>query len=126
MKLMASKKKRDYQPFEDMLRMLRKRLQGDVQSMSDAALHGGDADGDLSHVPTHLADQGTDAFDQEFTLSLVENDEETLQQIDAALERLRTGQYGDCLECGKLIPKQRLSAIPFTAHCVTCASKLQS
>ena len=124
---MGNKKPRDYRPFDQMLRSLRQRLRGDVQTMSDAALHGsGDADGDLSHVPIHMADKGTDAFDQEFTLSLVENEEETLQQIDAALERLSNGQYGNCLDCGKLIPKQRLAAIPFTAHCVHCATKLQS
>ncbi len=124
---MAKKKTRDYQPFEQMLRALRSRLRGDVQSMSDAALHGGDdGNGDLSHVPTHMADKGTDAFDQEFTLSLVESEEETLHQVEAALERLGQGQYGVCEDCGKLIPKERLSAIPFTAYCVNCASKLQS
>ncbi|QEG42790.1 TraR/DksA family transcriptional regulator [Roseimaritima ulvae] len=122
---MGARKPRDYQPFENILRALRQRLRGDVQAMSDAALHG-DTDGDLSHVPIHMADKGTDAFDQEFTLSLVENEEETLQQIDAALERLSSGQYGNCLSCGKPIPMQRLNAIPYTAHCVHCATKLQS
>ncbi|QDS95240.1 General stress protein 16O [Roseimaritima multifibrata] len=123
---MPKKKERDYRPFEQMLRSLRTRFRDDVQSMSDAALHSSeDSSAEASRAPNHLADIGSDAFDQEFTLSLVENEEETLQQIEAALERLALGQYGTCADCGKLIPKERLAAIPFTAHCVRCASKLQ-
>lgn len=122
-----AEKKRDYEPFRRSLLALRARLRGDVQSMSEAAFRGGGDDtSELSHTPTHLADKGSDAFEQEFTLSLVENEEETLEQIGAALERLRQGQYGTCADCGKSIPKARLEAIPYTAHCVNCASKLQS
>lgn len=118
-------KKRDYSDYKKVLVALRQRLRGDVRTMSDVALHGDD-EGDLSHLPTHLADKGTESFLQEFALSMVENEEDTLAQIDAALERLETGQYGTCENCEKIIPKTRLNAIPYTAYCVNCASKLQS
>ncbi len=120
-------KKRDYSPYKPLLEALRDRLRGDVRTISDAALlSGSDAEGDLSHVPTHLADKGTEAYLQEFDLSMVENEEDTLALIDAALERLQTGQYGTCQNCEKPIPKARLNAIPYTAYCVHCATKLQS
>lgn len=118
-------KKRDYSQYEKLLKALRQRLRGDVRSMSDVALHS-DSESDLSHVPTHLADKGTESFLQEFALAMVESEEDTLAQIDAALERLESGQYGTCLNCEKPIPKARLNAIPYTAYCVNCASKLQS
>jgi DnaK suppressor protein len=76
-------------------------------------------------MPIHMADLGTDNFEQEFTLSLMENEETTLAHIDAALERIEEGAYGNCLECEARIPKTRLNAIPYTPHCVKCASKLE-
>jgi RNA polymerase-binding transcription factor DksA len=55
----------------------------------------------------------------------MESEEETLEQIEAALERIEDGVYGLCLECESRIPKARLNAIPYTPHCVKCASKLE-
>ncbi|QDU98636.1 TraR/DksA family transcriptional regulator [Lignipirellula cremea] len=120
-------KEADLQMYQERLRALRSRVRGDVLSMSDAALNqtGSDASGELSRAPTHPADVGSDAYEQEFTLSLVEHDEDTLKSIEVALERIRTGDYGSCVECNARIPKARLNAIPFTPHCVKCAGKLE-
>jgi DnaK suppressor protein len=74
-------------------------------------------------MPIHMADLGTDAFEQEFTLSLMKNEEETLGRIEASLERIEDGTYGSCEECGAKIPKARLGAIPYVALCVKCASQ---
>jgi DnaK suppressor protein len=71
-----------------------------------------------------MADIGSDNFEQEFTLSLMENDEDTLAAIEHALERIEDGTYGACEECNGKIPKLRLEAIPYAAHCVKCASKM--
>ncbi len=48
---------------------------------------------------------------------------QTIQQLDAALERLRDGTYGTCQGCGQAIPTERLAAVPWTAFCVACASR---
>ena len=72
-----------------------------------------------------MADIGSDNFEQEFTLSLMENDEETLELIEDALERIEAGTYGSCTECGGRIPKTRLNAIPYTPHCIKCATENQ-
>ena len=72
-----------------------------------------------------MADMGSDQYEQDFSLSLMANEEEVLEQIDAALMRIESGTYGACDECGSKIPKMRLNAIPFTAYCVRCADQIQ-
>ena len=121
-------KKSEMKPYRERLLALRARLRGDVNAMADAALKKtrSEASGDLSSMPIHMADVGSDNFEQEFTLSLMENDEETLEAIETALERIEDGTYGSCLECSGRIPKTRLNAIPFTSYCVKCASKLET
>ena len=121
------KKKPDTQPFKEKLLQIRARLRGDVSAMADATLKRTrtESSGDLSSMPIHMADIGSDNFEQEFTLSLMENDEGTLDLIEAALERIEEGTYGSCTECGGRIPKTRLNAIPYTPHCIKCASQGQ-
>ncbi len=120
-------KKSEMKPYKERLLALRARLRGDVSAMARAALNKTrtESSGDLSSMPIHMADLGSDNYEQEFTLSLMESEEETLEQIEAALERIEEGDYGHCLECEGRIPKARLNAIPYTPHCVKCASKLE-
>lgn len=111
--------------FRERLIALRARLRGDVTQMADAALKKSRsaANGDLSSMPIHMADIGSDNFEQEFTLSLMQSEGGTLDQIEVALERIEDGTYGHCEECGGRIPKQRLNAIPYATMCVKCASQ---
>ena len=120
-------KKTEMRPYKESLLQLRARLRGDVTAMAEAALSKTrtEASGDLSSMPIHMADVGTDNYEQEFTLSLLQNEEETLDQIEAALERIEDGIYGSCVECDGRITKTRLNAIPYTPFCIKCASKLQ-
>jgi RNA polymerase-binding transcription factor DksA len=121
-------KKSEMKVYKERLLLLRARLRGDVNAMADAALNKtrAEASGDLSLMPIHMADVGTDNYEQEFTLSLLQKDEGTLDLLEAALERIEEGVYGTCQECGGRIPKTRLNAIPYTPYCVKCASKLES
>lgn len=118
-------KKPEFAAYREQLLTLRARLRGDVTKMADAALKKSrsEANGDLSSMPIHMADVGSDNFEQEFTLSLMENDGGTLSQIENALERIEEGTYGQCEECGVKIPKSRLNAIPFATLCVRCAEE---
>ena len=117
--------KPELQVYRSQLLALRARLRGDVSQMADATLKKSrsEANGDLSSMPIHMADIGSDNFEQEFTLSLIENDGGTLAQIEASLERIEDGTYGQCEECGAKIPKTRLAAIPFATLCVRCAEQ---
>ena len=119
-------KKADVKPFKEMLLTLRARLRGDVSTLADAALSksGGGAGG--SAVPSHMADLGSDTYEQDNTILLMNNEGETLNQIEGALERIENGVYGCCIECSGKIPKMRLKAIPYTPYCVKCASEIQA
>jgi DnaK suppressor protein len=118
-------KKAEMKPFKEMLLSLRARLRGDVTQMADAALKKtrSEANGDLSSMPIHMADIGSDNYEQEFTLSLMETEEGTLDAIETALERIEDGLYGECEECTTKIPKTRLQAIPYPSLCVKCAGR---
>ena len=120
-------KKPDMKVYKERLLALRGRLRGDVHAMADAALNKTrtEASGDLSMMPIHMADVGSDNYEKEFTLNLLQSEENTLEQIEAALERIEEGVYGTCVGCSGRIPKTRLNAIPYTPYCVKCASELE-
>jgi DnaK suppressor protein len=121
-------KKPEMKVYKDLLILFRARLRGDVSHMADAALSNtrSETAGDLSSMPIHMADMGTDNFEQEFTLSLMEHDEDILGKVEAALERIEDGVYGSCIECEAKIPKTRLNVIPYTPHCIKCAEKCET
>jgi RNA polymerase-binding protein DksA len=98
-------------------------MRDDVEGLREEALQaqGGEASGSLSNAPLHLADLGTDNAEQEVLLNLLETKTELFQQIQAALDRLDQGTYGTCQRCGQAIAVERLTALPFTAHCIRCA-----
>ena len=118
-------KNAEMQVYKDQLLILRARLRGDVSHMADSALKKSrsEANGDLSSMPIHMADLGSDNFEQEFTLSLMENEGQALEKIEASLDRIQEGSYGTCEECGLKIPKSRLNAIPYATLCVRCAEQ---
>jgi RNA polymerase-binding transcription factor DksA len=86
--------------FKAALQAMRARLRGDVTTMADAALRKtrSESSGDLSSMPIHMADIGTDAYEQEFTLTLMATEEDTLDLVEQALERIRARCYGTCEE----------------------------
>jgi DnaK suppressor protein len=123
----ASMNAAEIDQYREQLLALRQRLNGDVSHLTEEALRRSQGDGgdNLSNLPIHMADLGTDNFEREFTLSLVENEGKVLDEVTAALQRLDQGQFGRCEECQAAIPKARLGALPYTRHCVDCARKLE-
>jgi DnaK suppressor protein len=85
-----------------------------------------EASGDLSGYTLHMADIATDSYDREFSLGLASNAQKILFEIDEALKRLKDNTFGDCLGCGKPIPKKRLNAIPYASLCIQCQSKSEA
>lgn len=113
--------------YKERLMALQARLKGDVTAMANSALHkAGDENGGASSMPIHMAELGSENFEQEFTLSLMETEEDTLAAIDEAIARVDAGVYGSCVECEGVIPKTRLNAIPHASMCVGCAEKLEN
>jgi DnaK suppressor protein len=73
----------------------------------------------------HQADAGSDAYDRDFALSLLSQEQDALYEIDQALRRIELGTYGKCEMSGKPIPHARLEAIPFARFTVECQSQLE-
>ena len=73
----------------------------------------------------HQADAGSDAYDRDFALSLLSQEQDALYEIDQALKRIEVGTYGICEMSGKPIPRARLEAIPFARFTVQCQSQLE-
>ena len=73
----------------------------------------------------HQADAGSDAYDRDFALSLLSQEQDALYEIDEALNRIELGTYGKCEMSGKPIPHARLEAIPFARFTVECQSQLE-
>ncbi len=111
--------------YQETLLALRSRLRGDVSHLANEALGANGTKGGGSHAPVDMADVATDNFEQEFTLSLMQNQEQVLGEIGEVLERIRHGTFGNCEECQKPIAKARLQALPYARHCVGCARKVQ-
>lgn len=80
-----------------------------------------EASGDLSAMPIHMADLGSDNFEQEFAIGLADSERKLLQSIEESLERIAAGTYGICIATGKPIRKARLLAKPWAKFCVEYA-----
>ena len=53
-------------------------------------------------------------------MSIAQGEAKEIEQIDTALIKVKKGKYGICENCGKIINKQRLMAIPFVSLCIKC------
>src|SRR5262245_12214446 len=118
----------EMEPYRRRLLELKQRLGGDLSDLKNEALRsaGGEASGNLSNVPIHPADLGTDAYAEELTLGLLENEQQLAQEVLDALDRIEQGAYGRCENCGKEIFRERLQALPYSRYCLECASRLQA
>lgn len=109
--------------YRELLLTKRGELVGDLNAMEAQALKSNG--GDLSHMPIHMADIGTDTYDQDFMLSLAENERQQLREIDAALQRIAEGSYAICQLTGKPIPKTRLNAKPWARYTIEAAREFE-
>ncbi len=113
--------------FKQFLLEKRREILNSVQEMEDEALKKSrlDASGDLSSMPIHMADLGTDNFQQEFSLGLLDSERTLLREIDDALIRIEEGTYGICQGSGKQIPRARLEAQPWARYGVEYAEMME-
>ncbi len=99
---------------------LRARLQGSAVQAADAALTGST---ETTSASPDTADRACEIVEQDLALSLLGSAADTLDQIEAALDRIEDGSYGHCAECETRIPAARLEAIPYATCCVECAAR---
>ena len=113
--------KGELKEFRTLLTTIKTRLKGNVDKLGNDALNSNS--GELSTMPLHMADMGSDTFEQDMTLGRLESESEDLEQIEAALGRIEKGSYGLCESCQSPIPKGRLRAIPYARLCIVCKQK---
>jgi DnaK suppressor protein len=78
----------------------------------------------VSAADNHLADTATETYDRELDEGLEDDAREQLHQVEKALARIESGEYGRCEICGKEIPVDRLEAVPWTTLCIDDARRL--
>jgi len=115
---------RDLEHFRDLLLAKRRELVGDMSQMEREALRSSGGT-NLSTLPMHMADMGTDNYEQEFTLGLVEKDRNLLREINQALAKIQNGTYGICEGTGKPIGRPRLEAQPWARYSIEHARQLE-
>jgi RNA polymerase-binding protein DksA len=109
--------------YRNLLRIKRAELVGDLSSLEAEALRS--SGGNLSHMPIHMADIGSDTYEQDFMLGLAETERKFLREIDAALQRIEDGTYGICQMTGEPIPEARLEAKPWAMYTIEAARRLE-
>ena len=115
--------RKDLENYRDMLLAKRAEILGDVEALeTDARNNSG---GNLSNMPLHMADIGTDNYDQEFTLGLVESERKLLTEINEALLRIKAGTFGVCMEKGIPIGRPRLDIKPWAKYCIEVARDME-
>jgi RNA polymerase-binding protein DksA len=102
---------------------LRERLTGQVNAIEDALREDISAHGEPTTVPTHPADADVEGLDEQ--IALAQNEEQLLEDVEAALARIEAGTYGKCVECGREISRDRLNALPWAPTCIECARQME-
>ncbi len=102
---------------------LRTRLTAEVHSGEQAIVESAQTSGEGSHLPTHAADQDSGLV--ESNVLSTEQQSQMLAAVNEALERVKEGTFGQCVQCGNAIAPLRLEAIPYTPYCFPCASSLE-
>ena len=121
-KLKLSKVDKKY--FRELLMHARDSFGEQIQVHVDEALSSRkDSAGERAGMATHMADLGSDHFRHDFELGLLTDEVDVLEMIDEALQRIEDSEYGVCLDCGAIIPKERLEAKPYARYCTKCKSK---
>ena len=115
--------KKELEHFRELLLKQRIDLVGDLSGMEKQALQ--TTGGGPSHMPIHMADIGTDTFDQDFMLGMAETERLRLREIDGALQRIDDHTYGMCEMTSKPIPKARLNAKPWARYTIESALKIE-
>ena len=124
-----NKKPRKLDPFtrkqKEKLLQLRDAMVDSMAGVAQDTLRSRAEGSEASAFGMHQADAGSDAYDRDFALSLLSQEQDALYEIDQALKRIELGTYGICEMSGKHIPRARLEAIPFARFTVECQSQLE-
>lgn len=115
--------KKDLERFRLMLVRKRAELLGDITTLEQEALRG--ESGSLSNLPQHLAEQGSETYEQSLQLDLAAQDRKLIKEIDEAISRIDNGSYGVCEITGKPIKMERLEELPWARYTIEAQRELE-
>ncbi len=103
----------------------RERIQGEIESLREGVnSQTFQEDEGTDTVSQHPANDGSELFEREKNLTILDTLEVTLREFDRALEKVQAGTYGTCENCGKPIAAKRLEVSPSAIYCIDCQSLL--
>lgn len=105
--------------YKSILLEMRRRLMREIGDIEEAIVEDTISPGEISHAPTHMGNIANSNPD--VNIALAANEETILEEVEAALERIENGSFGQCEDCGHDVSGQRLDAIPYTSVCAPCA-----
>ena len=113
-------KNMDKKKLETFRKRLEERQQALRKAVSRTEEDGRTADQDSAQ---DIADRAASSYSTEFLFSVSNNDRQLLQMVESALQRIREGTFGECVNCGSEINPKRLEAVPWTRYCIACQEK---
>ena len=122
-KLKTNLSRAELKEFQQILLKKRRDLFRAVDSMENEALRSDD--GDTSHMPIHMADVGSDAYEQDLMLGMAASERERIKDIDEALSRIKDKTYGICMLTGKPISAKRLGAKPWAKYSIDAKRRVE-
>ncbi|HEY6349755.1 MAG TPA: TraR/DksA C4-type zinc finger protein [Candidatus Angelobacter sp.] len=112
----------DKKKLESFKKKLEERQQALRKTVSRTEEDGRIADQDSAQ---DIADRAASSYTKEFLFSQSNNERQLLQMVETALQRIREGVFGECVNCGNEINAKRLEAVPWTRFCIACQEKLE-
>lgn len=118
----ARKQKKLRQELEDR----RAEIESDVSYMAkEMRSIGVEQDDENGSLGNHIAEDGSSVSEAERIVTITEDFQQILAQINSALERMNEGTYGTCQRCGKPVGEDRIEAFPYVAFCIECQSTIE-
>ena len=112
--------KKDLEFFKEIVLEKRKKLIEELEAIKENATSDASSGASDSTYAYHMADVGTDAQEREKAFLWLARENKYLSHLNAALDRIDSGEYGHCEKCGKEINHERLKEVPHTKQCVKC------
>jgi len=113
--------------YKDKLAALKDEILNQIKEISEDTLMQSQKDvtGETSGYTMHMADVASDNYEREFNFRVVSGDRELLLEIESAIKKIESGDYGVCVMCDKTIGKSRLNVIPYAKYCRKCKEQLE-
>ncbi len=114
--------RKDLQHFKNIILEQRREIMEEIATLRESIMDTttGEYTGENSSYSIHMADQGGEQMDREITFLFASREGKYLRYLEEALQRIENGQYGFCRDCGSLIDKERLEAVPIAQQCIKC------